>query len=112
MKLKLIPHVTYRDNATATLTRTGDTLDGLDLSGEWTVMEWGEDEDKGLIRSATKEGDTVTVEVTAYQPDEYKRARTMGVLEAMEQPIELKDGESVTFPDYLKEVADNAYKSQ
>ena len=39
-----------------------------------------------------------------------KAARTMGVLDAMEQPITLDDGQSVTFPDYLKEVADDACK--
>ena len=114
MIIKLIPHVTYRDNANAELKREGETLyisgEALDLSGEWAVLEWGENEDKGLIRSATKEDGTVTLHVTAYQPDEYKAARTMGVLDAMEQPITLKDGQSVTFPDYLKEVADNAYK--
>ena len=114
MIIKLIPHVTYRDNASAELKREGETLyindEALDLSGEWAVLEWGENEDKGLIRSANKDGDTVTLHVTAYQPEKYKRARTMGVLDAMEQPITIKDGESVTFPDYLKEVADNAYK--
>ena len=114
MIIKLRPHVTYRDNATAELKREGETLyinsEALDLSGDWAVLEWGEEEDKGLIRSAKKDGDTVTIHITASQPEEYKAARTMVVLDAMEQPITLDDGQSVTFPDYLKEVADNAYK--
>ena len=107
MIIKLIPHVTYRDNASAELKREGETLyingEPYDLSGDWVKLEL-EEGDSELIRSGVKEGGEAVIAVTAYQPDtaRHKRAKSNGILEAMEQPITLNDGDSVTFPDYLE----------
>lgn len=113
--MKLVPIVAYRENLEATVSLSGDTLtvDGksLDLSGDWVKFEWAEDEDKGLFKSVNKVDGEVVVKILAYQPKEYKRAKSMGLLDAMEAPIYINDGDTISFPAYLKEVADNAYQA-
>ena len=107
MIIKLIPHISYRHNKTATFERDGDTLkingEAYDLGGDWVKLE-PEDGDSELIRSGVKKDGEAVIAVTAYQPDtpRHKRAKTNGILETMEEPITLNDGDSVTFPDYLE----------
>ena len=105
--MKLIPKISYRRGKSAVFERDGDTLkingEEYDLSGDWAKLEL-EEGDSELIRSGIKEDGEAVITVTAYQPDtpRHKRAKTNGILETMEEPITLNDGDSVTFPDYLE----------
>lgn len=107
--MKLIPRVTYRPGHSATFARNGDVLtingEEYDLSGDWVKLEWGEGEEQGLLRAGEKVNGEPVITIEAYQPESsyHKRARTNGILEAMQQSITLNDGESVTFPDYFSE---------
>lgn len=101
--MKLIPKISYRPNKQATFKREDDTLKitdngevtELDLSGDWIKLEWSENENKGLIRAGVKEDEEPVITITAYQPESRKRL-------SGQPPIKLKDGESVTFPDYYE----------
>ncbi|WP_019558479.1 hypothetical protein [Thioalkalivibrio sp. ALE12] len=107
--MKMLPKITYRPGQQVTFTRNGDTLtidgESYDLSGDWVKLEWDEGEDRGLLRSGEKIDGEPVITVTAYQPDTpyHKRAKSNGLLDAMQEPIALNDGESVTFPDYFVE---------
>ena len=104
MKLILSPQ---RSDKTVTYSVDGDTLtnngEPHDLSGDWVKLEPDEEgeplEPTGYLLSGERDPDTGEITLTVRAPHKAGAPES----ERFPEPVELQDGESVTFP---REVAD------
>ena len=105
MKLKLSPQ---RSDKTVTYKRDGDNFiindnEPIDLSGDWVKLEPDEEgeplEPTGNLRAGERDPDTGEITLTVRAPHNAGAPKS----ERFPEPIELADGQSVTFP---REVAD------
>ncbi len=99
MKINLSPQ---RSDDTLTVVKQGDilTINGepIDLSGDWVKLEpdaEGESlEPTGYLLAGDRDPDTGEITLTVRAPHKANAPES----ERFPEPIELQDGESVTFP--------------
>jgi len=91
-----------RSDLSVTYTRNGDTLtingNAIDLSGDWSKLEpdaeGGSLEPTGYLLAGERDPGTGEITLTVRAPHKANAPES----ETFPEPIELQDGESVTFP--------------
>ena len=99
MNLNLSPQ---RDDTLATYAVDGDNFlingNPIDLSGDWVKLEPDDEESSleptGNLRAGTRDPDTGEITLTVRAPHRAGAPES----ERFPEPIEMADGESVTFP--------------